>query len=83
MKPGISAITGMLATIWMRCCYVFLDSNFAPERLATMITDCGMDVILFETELQCLANDLLAHDEAHPKLINILEAKKFEGRIGA
>lgn len=48
-----------------------------------MITDCGMDVILFETELQCLANDLLAHDEAHPKLINILEAKKFEGRISA
>jgi acyl-coenzyme A synthetase/AMP-(fatty) acid ligase len=34
MKPGINAIKGMLVIVWVRCCYVFLDSDFAPERLA-------------------------------------------------
>ncbi|KAF7155443.1 hypothetical protein CNMCM5623_007514 [Aspergillus felis] len=56
------------------------DSDFAPERLATIAADCGASVIVFEPELQELANDLHADSDTHPKLINILEARQFGDR---
>ncbi|KAJ5712819.1 hypothetical protein N7493_009287 [Penicillium malachiteum] len=84
LKPGISSVVGMLATMWIRGCYVYLSNDFASERLATIITDSGAKTILFETEVEHLANqlvDAVSADEAHPAVstINIAEARQFDG----
>ncbi|KAJ5961718.1 hypothetical protein N7501_006659 [Penicillium viridicatum] len=76
LKPGINAVTGMLGTVLMRCCFVFLDSDFAPTRLATIIADCGTKVVLIENELQPLVEHLVSLskvDDVH--IVNMSEIR--------
>lgn len=83
IKPGISAINAMLAILLTRCCYVSLDSDFAPERLAFIMSDCGAKIVLFDSELRALADIVVSKSQGDHKLVEISEAASFKDRAVA
>jgi non-ribosomal peptide synthetase component F len=72
-EPGIEAITGMLAALYSRCGYLALDPNFAPNRLAYMVTDSNVDVVLVGEGLRDVGIDITKKTGISPKTIHISE----------
>lgn len=77
ITPGVNAITAMLAILLTRCCYVALDRDFAPDRLAFIMSDCGAKFVLFESALKAMAHDMVTKSTGDQKLVDISEAASF------
>lgn len=69
--PGINAIVSVLGIVMAGCCYVALDCEFAPERLAFMIDDCEANVVLFDPVLSKLAGKLAFTASLGPRLVDV------------
>ncbi|KAL4784866.1 hypothetical protein BJX76DRAFT_367271 [Aspergillus varians] len=50
-KPGPVAIAAMLGVLLAGCGFVTLDPDFAKERLAFMVADSGISVLITQTDL--------------------------------
>ena len=70
-RPGIDAISGMMATLLARCGYVSMDPEFATERLAFMATDARTDIILHGPGLHDAANEIASKTGQACQLLDI------------
>lgn len=76
--PGITAIVSVLGIVMAGCCYVALDGEFAPGRLALMVDDCGASIVLFDPGLSELAGKLAS---TGPRLVDISHVLTSDGLL--
>lgn len=57
--PGIDTITGMLATLMVRGCFVALDMGFAHDRLSLILKDTGSKAMYIGAGAETIARILI------------------------
>lgn len=58
-RPGVDTITGMLATLMVRGCFVALDLNFAHDRLSLILKDTGSKAVYVGVGAETIAKSLI------------------------
>ncbi|KAH0402854.1 hypothetical protein KCU89_g2726, partial [Aureobasidium melanogenum] len=74
MQPTVELLVAVFGIVMARGCYVALESDFAPERLAFMISDCGARVILHDDETSSLADKMTLKLNGSSRVVSMNEA---------
>ncbi|KAL8999812.1 MAG: hypothetical protein Q9188_005811 [Gyalolechia gomerana] len=81
-RPGIDAVAGMLGILLVRCAYVPMDPDFAPNRLAFMVSDSDCQIVLFGQGLGPAATDVALKTETSIQTMAIDEAASEDDKLG-
>ncbi|RAK74480.1 lovastatin nonaketide synthase [Aspergillus fijiensis CBS 313.89] len=75
-SPGIELVTAMLGALFNRCGYVPLDPTMAVGRLAYIVGDSGMQLLLVDAESDPLASSLGRESPSLPNVMSIENATR-------
>ncbi|MFJ5175683.1 amino acid adenylation domain-containing protein [Streptomyces griseoviridis] len=58
MEPSLDLLTGVWGTLWAGGCYVPLSPEYPEERIAYMLADAGVDIVITQEFLRSALQDL-------------------------
>ena len=74
--PGPDAIVAMIGTLFRECGYLFLDPEFATQRLSFMASDSAVKLILVGAGLEDVGTAVASKIASSPQMLQISIAKR-------
>lgn len=73
--PGPDAVVAMVGVLSRGCGYLFLDPEFAPQRLSFMVSDSAVKLVLIGDGFESVGAAIVSTTSSSPKMLQISIAK--------